>query len=528
MFDQMHAPEPEAPVDAVYYECAYDHGISVAAAAVSLPLRALTRRINTYSYLALVPLDVSTAEAAALQTAAEQHITAAMGRLHESWETEYLPEIRMHLAEWETHNLAGAGLGQLLTWLDESLDRTRRLYEIHFLVLFPVLVALSQFDETYRNLFGHKRAFDAYRLLQGFDNQTVRGGRVLWQLSRQALRDPEVAEILRTTAAVDVPTVLERSAAGQAYLADVRTYLGAWGRRGDRWGWSYPSWIEDPTPVIKNLQDYISQPDRDLEAELATQAADREQSVTLARAQLQGHPEATVREFEFLLRAAQEALVLTEDHAYWIDFQCMYFVRRLFLELGRRFVAAGVLEQAEDVVLLTPAEMRETAHALPRLDRRPLAAGRRAEMEYFRAIAAPPMLGTLAAGPQGADPVSTALGKFFGAPPRASDDASTILGNSGSPGKAQGPARVIRSLVEASKLRPGDVLVAETTAPPWTPLFATAAAIVTDTGGILSHCAVVAREYGIPAVVGTGKATATFHDGEIIEVDGDAGSVRRL
>jgi pyruvate,water dikinase len=72
------------------------------------------------------------------------------------------------------------------------------------------------------------------------------------------------------------------------------------------------------------------------------------------------------------------------------------------------------------------------------------------------------------------------------------------------------------------------VLVAETTAPPWTPLFATAVAIVTDTGGILSHCAVVAREYGIPAVVGTGRATTVFHDGELIEVDGDAGSVRRL
>jgi len=70
--------------------------------------------------------------------------------------------------------------------------------------------------------------------------------------------------------------------------------------------------------------------------------------------------------------------------------------------------------------------------------------------------------------------------------------------------------------------------VAETTAPPWTPLFATAAAVVTDTGGILSHCAVVAREYRIPAVVGVGSATATLHDGQMVEVDGDAGLVRIL
>jgi pyruvate,water dikinase len=90
----------------------------------------------------------------------------------------------------------------------------------------------------------------------------------------------------------------------------------------------------------------------------------------------------------------------------------------------------------------------------------------------------------------------------------------------------RGPAKVVRSLAEAAKLRPGDVLVAETTAPPWTPLFATAAAIVTDTGGVLSHCAVVAREYHIPAVVGTGKATARLRDGQIVEVDGGAGVVR--
>ena len=90
----------------------------------------------------------------------------------------------------------------------------------------------------------------------------------------------------------------------------------------------------------------------------------------------------------------------------------------------------------------------------------------------------------------------------------------------------QGTARVVRSLAEAAKLGEGDVLVTGTTSPPWTPLFATAGAIVTDTGGILSHCAVVAREYRIPAVVGTGAATQMIEDGQTIEVDGDSGTVR--
>jgi pyruvate,water dikinase len=112
------------------------------------------------------------------------------------------------------------------------------------------------------------------------------------------------------------------------------------------------------------------------------------------------------------------------------------------------------------------------------------------------------------------------------APLKGQSEANTVRGFAGSAGITRGTARVIRSLAEASRLQPGDVLVAIATEPPWTPLFATAAAVVTDNGGVLSHTAVVAREFRIPAVVGTGRATSTFADGQLLEVDGHAGIVR--
>jgi pyruvate,water dikinase len=87
---------------------------------------------------------------------------------------------------------------------------------------------------------------------------------------------------------------------------------------------------------------------------------------------------------------------------------------------------------------------------------------------------------------------------------------------------------VVRSLSEADRVRVGDILVAVATMPAWTPLFATVAAVVTDVGGVTSHCAVVAREYGIPAVVGTTLATSVIRDGQLLEVDGQAGTVRIL
>jgi pyruvate,water dikinase len=528
-FDRMHAPEPAPPADAEFFRCAYDHGITAAAAAYELPLRAATRRVNTYMYLAQVPLAVPPDDAAARGRRIEAHLDEAMAGLGQRWRGEFLPEIQQHLAEWEAFDAASAPLPELLTRFAESITRTERLYEIHMLVWYPMMTAISSFDDLFRDLFDQDEsggAFGAYRLLQGIGNKTVEGGHALWRLGRRAVGVPPVRAVLEERAAADVPAALEQTPEGRDFLADFRRYLEAWGQRGDRWGWSYPTWIEDPTPVIKNLKDYVAQPDRDLDAELAALAAERERLVAAARERLRGYPRPVVDRFEFLLAAAQQAIVLTEDHTFWIDFRCMWQVRRVYLELGRRLAAASVLDRPDDVFLLTPDEVRTTAEALPRMDRRRLAAARRAELAYFRTITPPPVLGTPPSGPPPTDPVNVAIGKFFGAPPEAPDEPGVLRGTSGSPGTARGPARVVRSLAEAGRLQPGDVLVAETTAPPWTPLFATAAAIVTDTGGVLSHCAVVAREYGIPAVVGTGTATASIEDGQLVEVDGDAGLVR--
>ena len=116
--------------------------------------------------------------------------------------------------------------------------------------------------------------------------------------------------------------------------------------------------------------------------------------------------------------------------------------------------------------------------------------------------------------------------EFFGPLEAEPSAAGEIRGLAASAGVVRGTARVVRTLDEVDKLQPGDILVTYATAPPWTPLFAVASAIVTDAGGPLSHAAVVAREYGIPAVVGTKAATARIEDGMVITVDGTEGVVR--
>jgi pyruvate,water dikinase len=115
--------------------------------------------------------------------------------------------------------------------------------------------------------------------------------------------------------------------------------------------------------------------------------------------------------------------------------------------------------------------------------------------------------------------------RFWGGDIAPAAESNVVKGNAASRGTARGRARLIMSLGESAKLQAGEILVCPSTAPPWTPLFAIAAAVVTDTGGILSHSAICAREYGIPAVVGTQTGTQRIPDGAMITVDGALGTV---
>jgi len=363
-------------------------------------------------------------------------------------------------------------------------------------------------------------------LLQGFDNKTLETMRVIWQLSRQARKSSSVQRAVTERTPGEVMSALRENAEGQRFLGELQSFLETYGKRGEAISLDAPSWLENPQPVIKNLRDYVTQPDRDPEQELKRQDLAREQRVAQARERLKGYPGPVKETFEFLLNAAQFANALSEEHTFWIDYAFPYRVRLACLELGRRFAEAGLLASPQDVTLLTPGEVRHTIEA--KVDRRGLAAGRKAELEHFRQVSPPPFLGTPPAPEAPRDPMSIALGKLFGVPVTPSGLPNTLIGNPGSPGTATGRVKVVRSLHEADKLQRGDILVAETTAPPWTPLFATVAGVITDAGGVLSHCAIVAREYGIPAVVGAGNATHALRDGQTVEINGDEGSITIL
>ena len=401
--DRMHWPDP---VPALLSSLDFEGGVNRAAPHYDVPIRFFARRINTYQYSSFMPVLGSPDEMAARGKRAQEKVGAALARLDELWANEWLPEIQSHIAYWRAFDLRGASTEQLVAHLDESRRRHARLWEIHFLIAFPMLMGMSVFDELYRDLFGNESAFDAFKLLQGFPNKTVESGRALWALSRAALATPAVRRVLEERAADEVIGALEATPEGRRFLVDLRAYLDEYGRRGDKFDpFSSPSWIERPTSVIKNLKDFVAQPDRDLDGEAAALVAEREQAVASARERLKGYPQPVVGQFEMLLKAAQTCSVLSEDHGFWIDYASSYELRLVVLEVGRRVAAAGALEAPEDVIHLRWDEMRATLAAEPPIDRRALVAERKAEIARFRAIQPPPVLGTPPAGPPPDDPM---------------------------------------------------------------------------------------------------------------------------
>ena len=454
----------------------------------------------------------------------EAALNPIIERFESYWYDELLPEIKQHITYFESSDLRGMSLDQFRAHLAEALKRVERMGALHGVVM-PMLFAMSQFEELYCELFEGATTLDALRLTQGFDNKTMEGDRALWRLSRAARSIPEVREILSRHAAGEVIPALEKSAASQPFLADLRKWLAYYGQRlNSVFALDQPSWIEDPTPAIQNLQAYVAMPDLRPEMEPAALAVEREKAVVEARLKLAGYPQPIVARFETLLKAAQVATVVHEDHNFWIDQRFFYHIRRIILEFGGRLAQDGMLDAVNDVLFLTLDELQNGQN----ISMKRLVQERKTEMEYFSQVTPPPMLGTAPAFEM-TDGGSMVRAMFKGEMSPANNsngEMNKVKGNPGSAGVTRGTARVIRSLAEASKLQPGDVLIAIATEPPWTPLFATASAIVTDSGGVLSHSAVVAREYRIPAVVGTGNATSTFHDGQLIEVDGNAGTVR--
>lgn len=231
-------------------------------------------------------------------------------------------------------------------------------------------------------------------------------------------------------------------------------------------------------------------------------------------------------EFDRLLARAQRYARLREEQVRDLTLPWPV-LRRAVQRLAEPLLERGALEQSSDVYFVTKGELSAALDG-GALDLRTRVRERRARWQEQRSLAPPLVLGEMPPMLKGVVDRAAALHDRGAKQGEQRARQGVLQGLGASPGRVVGAARVVREASEFSTLEKGEVLIAPATTPAWTALFGRAAAVVTDTGSILAHASVVAREYGIPAVVGTGDATVRIRDGQRVGVDGGAGTVTIL
>jgi pyruvate,water dikinase len=274
---------------------------------------------------------------------------------------------------------------------------------------------------------------------------------------------------------------------------------------------------DDPAPLLETFKLFISGQGVNPHARQQVAARRREQATQAVLKRLKG---LRLNLFRRVLAPAQRYAPLREDGL--ADVGLGYpLLRQMLREVGRRFAEGGMIERPDDIFWLKQDEVEQAAARLDRgeaLDRLTTTLqNRKATWRAAKRVTPPRMLPQLRFPGVDMKKIKTARARRH--------KGDTLKGVAASPGRVTAPARVLHGPEDFDQMQAGDVLVAPMTTPAWTPLFARASAIVTDVGGPLSHGSIVAREYGIPAVLGTGTATRRINSGQVITVDGSAGVV---
>jgi rifampicin phosphotransferase len=378
-------------------------------------------------------------------------------------------------------------------------------WTIHFRGVIPAQIAAEKFHDQYVAAFGDGDPLASYRLLDG-PNETTEADSMLWSLAKRA-REIGVDDVL-----VEYPPELaldrlRELSDGRRFLQELDVYLMRFGGRSRWHELSLPRESEHPTMTLEGLRLLLE--------------SDASPAVPRWNEELERRALASAPELGEILPTARAAYALKESHVYHIDYPGLLATREILRGFGRRLTAEGLLASADDVWMLTRAELREALTSDLTLG--PVVEERRAELERGRVEGPRPYLGD----PPTETERHAAVEKFYGTG-GVEAAGRTLRGSAASPGSAVGIARVVAGPGDFGKVRAGDVLVATTTTPAWTPLFPSLGALVTETGGILSHAAIVAREYGLPAVVGVAGATGSVSDGARLRVDGTSGVVEIL
>jgi pyruvate,water dikinase len=546
VYDDLHCPKPLSPMyeDIGGWWLSCDHMFRRFGTPFATDW--IYKKINGYLYTAAIPaeagLDVPTQEynytthpIVPEDPEYAGKIGAYLGavlpvyghKFVEWWRTRFVPEMQRNFdyIEGMLDQKDQLSLAEVAVLLEDAIDMHDRHWKIHWMLNFAQLSATLNLRAVMEKTHGKVDEVLLGRLQNSANDRNWDKIRALWEMKEEVKADPELTAAFAGLTAADIIPVLQSSERGRRFIDErVVPYQKEFGWHAV---WShefiYTSFREDMAPVIQLVRDQYSS-DYDYPTKIATLKADIDAA---AEEILQGLEGEALEE----MRAANEINLkmapLTPDHHFYIDQGANAHVRLVLIALGEKLVEIGVLDAPDDVIYFRYNELRAFIGNPTGIDGRAIVAAARANRAAADAIQPRDWVGTVTAT-QLAFPYLNLWGfpdKFN----RSSEvEVGKVKGIAGSPGVVEGVARVVMSEAQFDSLQVGEILVCQMTNPAWQVLYGKIIAVVTDAGGTVSHPAVLAREYGIPAVVGTSGGTVRIRTGDRIRVDGNTGVVEIL
>ncbi len=558
--DSLHWPEPLRPFDAVVVECAVVALNQANARLFAVPpsLGVEFRLLNGYEYLSAN----SVIDEAALDRRSELFAERA-GYYYEHWDELYaswrekvedatgqLMRLEVpSLPEFEDATVVTEGRGwgsshALLVAFDRLLESLDRLWQYHFEFLNLGYSAYLGFCQLCRDAFPDITDQAIARMFSGIEVLNLRPDDELRRLAALALELGVADEVKTAADETQLRDALIGTESGARWAVDFEQTKDPWFyfSHGSGLYSHHRSWIDDTTLPITIIGSYIERLERGESISRPGEelAGERERITAGYRSML---PDDERSDFDQRLALARTVFPFVEDHNFYIDHRYLTVFWNKVRAFGGLLSGHGFLPEPDAIFYLRPDEVRLALDELrlhwsagsvgPVRGPRhwpPIVARRKMKLAALQRWPAPPAVGQ--APPEITDPMMIMLWGMtterVGGWLSASDEQSLLTGVAASPGSVEGLARVILDPTQLGALEEGEILVAPSTSTSWTPLFGKAVAAISEVGGIMCHAAIVAREYGLPAVVGVSRATETIRTGDRLRVDGGAGTVTRL
>ncbi|TAN54515.1 MAG: PEP-utilizing enzyme, mobile region [Betaproteobacteria bacterium] len=560
-YDGLHYPEPLYPFDTIWDEAwflalsQYNNRIFMVP-----PVRGVDHRmINGYVYISPVP--VKNPEEIGSRV---PHFMERAGHYYKNWDAlEAKWKVKMEatirelealqiprLADMEDLSVVTDAIGEskgyhLLKNYDDLINLGIKCWQYHFEFLNLGYAAYVFFLDFVQKLFPSIPAQRVTQMISGIDVIMYQPDEELKKLAKRAIElgvDQAVAFSPEWTA---VEAALKKLPKGVEWLTSLNLSREPWFQVSTGTGWFHHdrSWNDQMNVPLSGIQTYIQKIKQgvNIERPTAKVRAERDRITKEYRDLIEKDEDR--KQFDELLGCAKTVFPYVENHLFYVE----HWFHSVFWNKMREVAAImqehGVIKEVDDVWLLRRDEIKQalwdvvTAWATGVTPRGTQTwpkeiEWRKGVMQKFKEWNAPPAIGTAPEVIQ--EPFTIVLWGVTNksladwASVQEVKDPETITelkGFAGSPGIIEGKARVCRTVSEVGQLQQGEILVAPTTSPSWAPAFAKIGACITDVGGVMSHAAIVCREYGMPAVVGTGHATKIIRTGMRLRVDGSTGAV---